>query len=60
MSDLDFLKQEARKNATVAEYFDGLSVKMAQEILNIRLKKGIKLNTISRVSGLYPKDYITN
>ena len=39
MSDLDFLKQEARKNVTVAQYFDGLSVKMAQEILNIRLKK---------------------
>jgi len=29
MSDLNFLKQEARKNATVAEYFDGLFVKMA-------------------------------
>jgi len=41
MSNLDFLKQEARKNAAVAEYLDGVSVKLTQEILNMRLEKGL-------------------
>ena len=55
MSDLDFLKQEARKNATVAEYFDGLSVKMVQEILNIRLKKGLSQTQLAELAGFTQK-----
>ena len=62
MKELDFLKQEARKNAEAAKYLDGISVKLAQEILNIRLKKGlsqvqlaelagVKKKTISRIEG---------
>ena len=55
MSDLDFLKQEARKNVTVAQYFDGLSVKMAQEILNIRLKKGLSQTQLAELAGFTQK-----
>ena len=55
MSGLDFLKQEARKNATVAEYFDGVSVKMTQEILNIRLKKGLSQTRLAELAGFTQK-----
>lgn len=55
MSDLDFLKQEACKNATVAEYFDGVSVKMTQEILNIRLKKGLSQTQLAELAGFTQK-----
>lgn len=55
MSDFDFLKQEARKNAGAAEYLDGISVKLAQEILNMRLKKGLSQAQLGELAGITQK-----
>ena len=55
MSDLDFLKQEARKNARAAKYLDGVSVKLAQEILRMRLKKGLSQTQLGELAGIAQK-----
>ena len=55
MTDLDFLKQEARKNAKVTEYLDSISVKLAQDILNMRLKKGLSQVQLGELAGITQK-----
>lgn len=55
MSDLDFLKQELQKNAAVTKYLDGISIKLAQEILNIRLKKGLSQKQLGELAGVTQK-----
>lgn len=55
MRDLDFLKQEARKNAIAAEYLDSISVKLAHEILNMRLKKGLSQVQLAELAGITQK-----
>ena len=55
MSDLDFLNQQARKNAAVAKYLDGASVKLAHEILEMRLKKGLSQIQLGELAGITQK-----
>lgn len=55
MSDLDFLNQQARKNAAVAKYLDGDSVKLAHEILEMRLKKGLSQIQLGALAGITQK-----
>lgn len=55
MNDFDFLKKEVRKNPIAAEYLDSLSVKLAHEILNTRLKKGLSQSDLGKLAGTTQK-----
>lgn len=55
MSDLELLKQEARKSPIAKVYLDGTGVQLAQEVINLRLKKGLSQAELAALAGVAEK-----